>query len=265
MILGPGQGGDSPMFPIVMEAVRVPRFGGGRARTRPDAVMGDKAYSSRANRALLRGRGIKARHPRALRPNRTPQTPRFTRRATRELRRRDLQTPQHCGEILQSLQTMARHRHPLRQTRIDLSSRRRPVRHCHLATPIRRHALGRMTRSGGTGTAAVPVEATTFAAVVISGSRGGELAEGVTFHRMPAVGRLVVMHCQLPEPARNELTRPGPHRTPGARRLGEEDLCVHSVGLVAPPVGVPMTAAAVLWLVPARARCSPIHPGHIPA
>jgi transposase len=60
MILGPGQGGDSPMFPVVMEAIRVPRLGGGRARTRPDAVMGDKAYSSRANRSLLRGRGIKA-------------------------------------------------------------------------------------------------------------------------------------------------------------------------------------------------------------
>ncbi|MEV5051051.1 IS5 family transposase [Arthrobacter sp. LAR12-1-1.1] len=60
MILGPGQGGDSPMFPVVMEAVRVPRLGGGPARTRPDAVMVDKAYSSRANRSLLRGRGIKA-------------------------------------------------------------------------------------------------------------------------------------------------------------------------------------------------------------
>lgn len=48
------------MFPVVMESVRVPRLGGGRARTRPDAVTGDKSYSSRANRALLRGRGIKA-------------------------------------------------------------------------------------------------------------------------------------------------------------------------------------------------------------
>ncbi|BCW44874.1 hypothetical protein StoSoilB5_20580 [Arthrobacter sp. StoSoilB5] len=47
------------MFPVVMEAVRVPHLGGGRARTRPDTVMGDKAYSSRANRSLLRGRGIK--------------------------------------------------------------------------------------------------------------------------------------------------------------------------------------------------------------
>ncbi len=32
----------------------------GRPRTRPDAVAGDKAYSSRGNRAHLRRRGIKA-------------------------------------------------------------------------------------------------------------------------------------------------------------------------------------------------------------
>ncbi|GAA1312346.1 hypothetical protein GCM10009610_31250 [Pseudonocardia xinjiangensis] len=32
----------------------------GRPRTRPDAVAGDKAYSSRANRAYLRRRNIKA-------------------------------------------------------------------------------------------------------------------------------------------------------------------------------------------------------------
>jgi len=60
IILGPGQGGDSPMFPVLMEALKVPRLGGGPPRTRPDAVMGDKAYSSRANRALLRTRRIKA-------------------------------------------------------------------------------------------------------------------------------------------------------------------------------------------------------------
>uniref|UniRef100_UPI003592EEAD IS5 family transposase n=1 Tax=Arthrobacter oryzae TaxID=409290 RepID=UPI003592EEAD len=59
MIVGPGQAGDSPMFPVVMEAVRVPRLGGGPPRTRPEAVLGDKAYSSRANRSLLRSRGIK--------------------------------------------------------------------------------------------------------------------------------------------------------------------------------------------------------------
>lgn len=32
----------------------------GRPRTRPDAVAGDKAYSSRGNRAHLHKRGIKA-------------------------------------------------------------------------------------------------------------------------------------------------------------------------------------------------------------
>ena len=48
------------MFPHVMEAISVPRLGGGRARSRPDAVMGDKAYSSRANRAFLREKKIKA-------------------------------------------------------------------------------------------------------------------------------------------------------------------------------------------------------------
>ncbi|MFC6060411.1 transposase, partial [Streptomyces pratens] len=32
----------------------------GRPRTRPDAVAGDKVYSSRGNRAYLRGRSIKA-------------------------------------------------------------------------------------------------------------------------------------------------------------------------------------------------------------
>jgi transposase len=36
----------------------VPRLGAGRPRTRPDRVRADKAYSSRANRAYLRRRGI---------------------------------------------------------------------------------------------------------------------------------------------------------------------------------------------------------------
>ena len=48
------------MFPNLLNTIRVPRNGRGRARTRPDAVLADKAYSSRANRGLLRSRGIKA-------------------------------------------------------------------------------------------------------------------------------------------------------------------------------------------------------------
>ncbi|MBP1162915.1 putative transposase [Rhodococcus sp. PvR099] len=38
----------------------MPRIGPGRARTRPNAVLGDKAYSSKTNRTLLHARGIEA-------------------------------------------------------------------------------------------------------------------------------------------------------------------------------------------------------------
>lgn len=54
-----GQAADSPQFIPVLEKIRV-RGPIGRPRTRPDAVAGDKAYSSRGNRAYLRKRQIKA-------------------------------------------------------------------------------------------------------------------------------------------------------------------------------------------------------------
>jgi transposase len=63
MLLTAGQRGDSPQFIPVLEAIRVPRPGGGRPRTRPDRVLADKAYTSKANRAYLRGRGVKATIP----------------------------------------------------------------------------------------------------------------------------------------------------------------------------------------------------------
>ena len=43
-----------------MEQVRILRRGKGRPRRRPGRAMGDKAYSSAANRAYLRRRGIQA-------------------------------------------------------------------------------------------------------------------------------------------------------------------------------------------------------------
>ncbi|MFD5787246.1 IS5 family transposase [Streptomyces sp. NPDC127037] len=55
-----GQAGDAPAFEAVMAAIRVPRSGPGRPRTRPDAVLADRAYSSRATRSHLRRRGIRA-------------------------------------------------------------------------------------------------------------------------------------------------------------------------------------------------------------
>jgi len=63
LVLTAGQRGDSPQFAVVLRGIRVPRSAGGRPRTRPDRVLADKAYSSGANRAHLRGRGIKATIP----------------------------------------------------------------------------------------------------------------------------------------------------------------------------------------------------------
>lgn len=58
VLIGPGHAHDSPMFEMLMRQLRVPRHGRGRPRTRPAAVLGDRAYSSRANRTHLRSRGI---------------------------------------------------------------------------------------------------------------------------------------------------------------------------------------------------------------
>ncbi|WP_432071190.1 IS5 family transposase [Streptomyces sp. AA1529] len=55
-----GQAGDAPAFEAVMAAIRVPRGRSGRPRTRPDTVLADRAYSSRAIRSHLRRRGIHA-------------------------------------------------------------------------------------------------------------------------------------------------------------------------------------------------------------
>ncbi len=60
VIIAPGQGGDAPMFPHLLRALRIPRMGRGRMKTTPRVMLGDKAYSSRAIRKLLRDRGIKA-------------------------------------------------------------------------------------------------------------------------------------------------------------------------------------------------------------
>ncbi|MFI6586433.1 IS5 family transposase [Embleya sp. NPDC050493] len=58
LLITAGQRGDSTQFANLPDAIRVPGIGPGRPRTRPGRVRGDKAYSSRANHALLRRRGI---------------------------------------------------------------------------------------------------------------------------------------------------------------------------------------------------------------
>ncbi|MFC8104399.1 IS5 family transposase [Streptomyces sp. NPDC057363] len=59
LLVTPGQWGDAPQMIEVLDRIRVPRPLGGRPRTRPDQVSGDKAYSSRRNRRYLRRRRIK--------------------------------------------------------------------------------------------------------------------------------------------------------------------------------------------------------------
>jgi transposase len=63
ILLTAGQRGDSPQFEAVLEGIGVQRTGPGRPRCRPEHVLADKAYSSRANRAYLRRRGIRATIP----------------------------------------------------------------------------------------------------------------------------------------------------------------------------------------------------------
>jgi transposase len=58
LLLTPGNVNDCPTFPQLIDGLRVAKPGPGRPRTRPDWVLGDKGYSSRANRELLRRRGI---------------------------------------------------------------------------------------------------------------------------------------------------------------------------------------------------------------
>ncbi len=51
------------MLAEVIGGIRVARPGPGRPRSRPEVVLADKGYPSRANRAYLAGRGIKANIP----------------------------------------------------------------------------------------------------------------------------------------------------------------------------------------------------------
>lgn len=60
IVLTGGQRNDGAVFTEVIDDIRVPRLGSGRPRTRPDAVIADKAYSNSIIRNYLSARGIKA-------------------------------------------------------------------------------------------------------------------------------------------------------------------------------------------------------------
>jgi transposase len=60
VLVSAGQANDAPVFEHLMAHLRIDGAAGGRARTRPERVRADKAYSSRAIRAELRRRRITA-------------------------------------------------------------------------------------------------------------------------------------------------------------------------------------------------------------
>lgn len=59
MIVTGGQRNDGAMLTEVLAQIHVPRNGPGRPRTRPDAVIADRAYATGIIRTELRRRGIK--------------------------------------------------------------------------------------------------------------------------------------------------------------------------------------------------------------
>ena len=78
-----GNVNDCTQLERTLDAIRVPRIGPGRPRTKPDHLIADKGYSTRAIRRYLRRRGIchtipertdqqKHRHNRGPRGGRPP-------------------------------------------------------------------------------------------------------------------------------------------------------------------------------------------------
>ncbi|UKJ63556.1 transposase [Cellulosimicrobium cellulans] len=135
VLVGPGQGGDAPMCLPLLDAIRVPRAGAGRPRTTPDAVLGDRAYSSRAIRTELRRRGIAA-----VIPEPRDQQAHRRRRGSRGGRPVTYDPVAYRGrntvERFLPHQAMERARDPLRQARRDLPRRGSPGRDPDLARPI---------------------------------------------------------------------------------------------------------------------------------
>ena len=58
MLLTSGNVNDTQLLEPLLALIRVARPGRGRPRSRPREVLADKGYSSKANRAYLRRRGI---------------------------------------------------------------------------------------------------------------------------------------------------------------------------------------------------------------
>ena len=89
------------MFASCSTRSTCPGSGPGRPRTRPDAVLADKAYSSRGNRALLRPSGIGAVIPEPDDQIGHRKRRGSRRRPTTSVRPRGLPRPQRRRTVLQ--------------------------------------------------------------------------------------------------------------------------------------------------------------------
>ena len=58
VVLTPGQRNDGTQLEAVLDAIRVPRSGRGRARKRPERLLADRGYGKGLYRRMLKARGI---------------------------------------------------------------------------------------------------------------------------------------------------------------------------------------------------------------
>ncbi len=63
LVLTGGHAADTSLFQTTLETIQVRGGQPGRPRTRPERVLADKAYTAKANRDYLTGRGIKVTIP----------------------------------------------------------------------------------------------------------------------------------------------------------------------------------------------------------
>jgi transposase len=63
LVLTSGHAPDGSLMQATIQTIEVHADGPGRPRTRPDRVLADKAYTAKANRDYLTGRGIKITIP----------------------------------------------------------------------------------------------------------------------------------------------------------------------------------------------------------
>lgn len=91
MITG-GHRNDGALLATVLADIRVPRLAAGCPRTRPDAVIADKAYSAGIYRRALRTRGIKV-----VVPEKSDEIAARKRRGARGGRPRGLDTNAYRG------------------------------------------------------------------------------------------------------------------------------------------------------------------------